>query len=449
MANLVSHPAEHRRRLLITGYHYDRAYSMESRLSWQRAQHAAREYDVTVICAREEITGVGEAPGDVQPVDVNHLPLNRIERALMSLPGAYYLGYRLWHRRVFRRAQQLHAHRPFNLVHHVSFCGYREPSDGWRLGVPFVWGPIGGTQLFPVRFLNQLDPLGAARELIRNMANYCQLRLDRRVRRAARSAASVLAANGEVASSLRAVIGVDAVVQLETGVDGADPAVLARRKVRDDSQPLRILWSGRLQPWKGLPLLLRALAKLPAESRYTLRILGQGPCQRRWQRLAARLGVGAHIEWAGWAEYPDQLAHYQWADVFAFTSLRDTSGTGLLEALAAGAPIIGLNHQGAADVMSDCCAIAVSVSNAADAIDGFRDAVARLAADRPLLRSLSEGAVRRAEDFAWDRQWNVFREIYHRAEQLRPTQSSPARSPAIAPAERRRVRPLVSMRSTK
>lgn len=449
MANLASQPAEKRPRLLITAYHFDRAYSMESRLSWQRAQHAAVEYDVTVICARDEMTNVGEASCNARPVEVVHLPLSRLERALMSLPGVYYVGYRLWHRRVFRRAQQLHAQWPFDLVHHVSFCGYREPSDGWRLGVPFVWGPIGGTQLFPAPFLNQLDPLGAVRELIRNAANYCQLRLDRRIHRAARSAASVMAANCEVASRLRTVFGVDAVVQLETGVDLADATALAERRVRDDSQPLRILWSGRLQPWKGLPLLLRALAKLPGDCRYTLRILGQGPCQRRWQRLATRLGIEANIEWAGWPEYRDQLAHYQWADVFAFTSLRDTSGTGLLEALAAGAPIIGLNHQGAADVMNDRCAVAVPTSDSAAAIDGFRDAVARLAADRELLRSLSEGAVRRAEDFAWDRQWRVFREIYHRAEQLQPTQSSPAPLTAAAPAERRRVRPLVSMRSTK
>jgi glycosyltransferase involved in cell wall biosynthesis len=248
---------------------------------------------------------------------------------------------------------------------------------------------------------------------------------------------------------LRAAFGVEAIVQLETGVDLANPVAFAEGRVRDDSQPLRILWSGRLQPWKGLPLLLRALATLPADCRYTLRILGQGPSQRRWQRHAARLGVDANIQWAGWPEYTDQLAHYRWADVFAFTSLRDTSGTGLLEALAAGAPIIGLNHQGAADVMTDDCAIAVPVSTPAAAIEGICAAVTRLAADRELLQSLSEGAVRRAEDFAWDRQWNVFREIYHRAEQLQPIQSSTARLPAAAPAERRRARPLVSMRSTK
>jgi hypothetical protein len=41
-----------RPHLLMTAYHYDRAHSMESRLSWQRAQHAAEDFDVTVICAR-------------------------------------------------------------------------------------------------------------------------------------------------------------------------------------------------------------------------------------------------------------------------------------------------------------------------------------------------------------------------------------------------------------
>ena len=40
-----------RPRLLVTAFHFDGAHSMESRLSWQRRQHAAAEYDVTVICA--------------------------------------------------------------------------------------------------------------------------------------------------------------------------------------------------------------------------------------------------------------------------------------------------------------------------------------------------------------------------------------------------------------
>ena len=121
----------------MTAYHYDRAYSMESRLTWQRAQFAARDYDVTVLCARppidaDDVAAVASSFND-SGVSIELLPLNRIERALMATPGLYYLGYRLWHRRAYKHAQVLHAQRPFSLVHHVSFCGYREPSDCWQL----------------------------------------------------------------------------------------------------------------------------------------------------------------------------------------------------------------------------------------------------------------------------------------------------------------------------
>jgi glycosyltransferase involved in cell wall biosynthesis len=186
-----------------------------------------------------------------------------------------------------------------------------------------------------------------------------------------------------------------------------------------------------------LPLLLRALAALPADVRYELRVMGQGPCLRRRQHLARRLGISQHVQWIGWPEYAGQLPQYEWADVFAFTSLRDTSGTGLLEALAAGAPIVGLNHQGAADVMNEQCAIAVETSSPAAAVEGFRDAIVRLARDAALLRSLSDAALRRAEQFTWDRQWQVMRAVYHALLEIatnEANESSPAPGAAELPA---------------
>jgi glycosyltransferase involved in cell wall biosynthesis len=414
----VSLQGDRRPRLLIAAYHYDRAYSMESRLSWQRAQHAAAEYDVTVITARPEIDAKRSASD--RDVRVVLQPLNRLERSVTHVPGGFYVGYRMWHRRVLRLAKRLHAELPFDLVHHVSFCGYREPSDLWKLGVPFVWGPVGGTQSFPLRFLGQVSPSAALREVARNVVNEIQLRCGVRVQRAARTAVSVLAANRQVARDIERATGVAPLVQLETGVEIVPAAQSVRPRVGD--APLRILWAGRLQPWKGLPLLLKALAKLPAGASYELRVLGQGPCERRWRRLARRLGVDGLIQWCGWPDYAGQLPHYQWADVFAFTSLRDTSGTGLLEALSAGAPIVGLAHQGAADVMTSDCAVAVDASSPAKAIDGFRDAIADLMVNRARLRALSAGAVERAREHSWERQWNLMGAVYRRARKVAPAE---------------------------
>jgi glycosyltransferase involved in cell wall biosynthesis len=414
MKAMQTHHHESRRAarpcLLLTAYHYDPVFSMESRLAWHRAQQAAREYDVTVICARGEVGQFrGQHGGQITVVG---LPLTRIERTMMKRVVPYYLGYRRWHARVFALAQRLHAERPFDLVHHVSFCGYREPGYCWRLGVPFVWGPVGGTAQFPLAYLGELNAGAAVRELTRNVVNRGQLQFDRRVRRAARASAAILAANREVADDLATRLGVAPKVQLETGVAHVRETP---RPSRDPNEPLRILWAGRFRSWKALPLLLRGLAQLPPDCKYRLRLLGQGPAQTRWQRLAIRLGINEKIEWAGWPEYPEQLPHYDWADVFAFTSLRDTSGTGLLEALAAGAPIVGLDHQGVADVMTSECALRVPVTHPAETASAFATAITRLAGDVGLLARLSAGALARARWYQWDRQWEAFREVYREA----------------------------------
>ncbi|BBO33001.1 glycosyltransferase family 4 protein [Lacipirellula parvula] len=418
-----------RRGLLITAYHYDRLYSMESRLSWQRAEQAAQGYDVTVLCARAPMDWDGrksEASASSRGVRLELLPLNGLERRLMRTPGLYYLGYRMWHRRALRRAQALHLKQRFALVHHVSFCGYREPSEMWQLDAPFVWGPVGGTQPLPSAFLGELSTLDALRERIRARVDAIQIRFDRRVRRAAKHAKCVLAANQAVAADLAQALHVKPLVQLETGVE---PIADVQPRSADGTQPLRILWSGRLQAWKGLSLLLKGLAALPADVRYEVRVMGQGPCETRWRGLAEQLGVAANIHWIGWPDYDGQLPHYQWADVFAFTSLRDTSGTGLLEALAAGAVIVGLDHQGAADVMTGNCAIPVVADSPTTAIEGFRWAISRLANDRQLLAELSAHAIERARDFTWERQWNVTQEIYTQAQRWAVATSAEAALP--------------------
>src|SRR5208337_189807 len=108
---------------------------------------------------------------------------------------------------------------------------------------------------------------------------------------------------------------------------------------------IRLLWSGVLKHCKALHLLICALARLPDAVPYELRVLGDGSLKRRWQRLAERMGVAQHIAWMGWLPHPEAIAQYAWADAFVFSSLRDTTGTVVVEALGAGLPVICLDHQ--------------------------------------------------------------------------------------------------------
>jgi glycosyltransferase involved in cell wall biosynthesis len=116
----------------------------------------------------------------------------------------------------------------------------------------------------------------------------------------------------------------------------------------------------------------------------------------------------------GWLPHDETLRQYHWAQVFLFTSLRDTTGTVVLEALAAGLPVVCLDHQGARDFVTDQCGIKVPVTTPGKTIDGLRDAIAALARDPSYRRRLGEGAVRRAERYAWPHNGAQLAEVYRR-----------------------------------
>lgn len=396
--------------------------SMESRIGWYRAVHAARRHHVTVLHGvlhdTAELRHEAELLGLGDRLDFVRVERCALGKLLTKAATTYYAGYRLWHQCVLKIARQLHKAEPFDLVHQTTYSGYREPGFGWQLKTPFVWGPVGGTQSFPLAYLGQLTPRTAWIEMCRNAINAWQLRFSRRVRRASRAPNVLIAATQKGADDIRQATGRDIPVQLETALD---TPVGPSRGPRAADAPLNILWSGRLRAWKTLPLLFRALPLLPPDVDWRLRVMGVGRSEPEWRRLAERLGIADRIEWLGWPEYRETLPHYRWADAFAFTSMRDTSGTGLLEALAAGTPIVGVNHQGAADIMTTDCAVPVPVGRPRDTITGFATALTQLAREPVTWKRLSDGCRLAATRHGWELQADKLHAWYAQAMQSKAT----------------------------
>jgi glycosyltransferase involved in cell wall biosynthesis len=273
---------------------------------------------------------------------------------------------------------------------------------------------------------------------LRNIANCVQLRFSPRVRRAARKAAAVLAASSTNQRDLARALGIGAEVLSDVGIeevfgrksamDATDaaqhtpspPAPLPRAGEGSGETPvsqageLRVLWCGELTPRKALSLLIKALARLPRDVPYKLRVIGDGPSRARWERLARRTGVAAHMEMLGKLPRDQVLAEYRWANVFVFSSLRDTMGTVMLEALAYGVPVICLDHHGAHDVVTDECGIKVPVTGPGETIDGLCDALLALARDPDRRRWLSAGALERAEEYVWSCNGERLAAVYRR-----------------------------------
>ena len=76
----------------------------------------------------------------------------------------YYIWWQ-WHVGVY--VKKLLRTHSFDLFHHLTWCTFRFPTFLGRKGVPLVMGPLGGGEVAPLRFYEDLPLLAQAKELLR------------------------------------------------------------------------------------------------------------------------------------------------------------------------------------------------------------------------------------------------------------------------------------------
>ena len=116
-------------------------------------------------------------------------------------------------------------------------------------------------------------------------------------------------------------------------------------------QPLRLLYVGRLESWKGLHVLLRALAVLGTGG-WRLRIAGRGEQEEPLRDQARGLGIGGSVEFLGHVPNRSLPALYASSAVLVVPSVRTPSVTEVWalvvnEAMQAGTLVVASNCIGA------------------------------------------------------------------------------------------------------
>jgi glycosyltransferase involved in cell wall biosynthesis len=216
-------------------------------------------------------------------------------------------------------------------VHGLNYHTFAAVVAGRRLGKPVV---------------TKLANSGAASDLAK-MREDRQLALARFMLPTALRSDLFVALNPDIVVELKAAgVPGNRIVELANGVETRPAGPRDRRLLRD---PACILYVGRLHPQKGLDTLLHAFARLRQPA--TLRLVGDGPVRDDLASLAARLGVAKAVEFAGRRE--DVSAELDGADVFVLPSRVEGLSNALLEAMAAGLPVVVSDIAGNRKVVQD------------------------------------------------------------------------------------------------
>ena len=249
------------------------------------------------------------------------------------------LYYLIWQVLALRRAQQLMQERRFDLVWHVTLANAWIGTTAGLLGLPLVYGPVGGGVSPPWSLLGTLGVRGCGYELARATARICGRRVNPLARISWRRARMILALNEQTRQWLPRPHRARCVVFPHAVLDGIRPDGGSR--CRPSSV---MLFAGRLLAWKGVSLAVRALKELPG---WSLVVCGDGPDRRRLEELSSRLGVDGRVEFRGWVARSElQRVMRTEATVFVFPSLHDDSPFAVVEALSAGLPVVCLDRGG-------------------------------------------------------------------------------------------------------
>jgi glycosyltransferase involved in cell wall biosynthesis len=313
----------------------------------------------------------------------------------------FYRYYRKWQQKTLTIACKIVASNRIDIIHQLNMIGFREPGYLWKIkDIPFVWGPIGGIKMFPVAYLQGARLEQQVFYRLKNMLNSLQLRFDRRVCMALGSAALLISAIPDTYRAIKEYHKAESVTIPETGCfinrdNDAD---------RFHDPCFHILWAGKFDFRKQLPLALRAIAATGNDN-IVLDVFGSGNKRQivAVQRLARELNIDGQVVWHGNRPHHEVMQEMQRSQLFFFTSVSEDTSTVVLEAISCCTPILCFDINGMGHVVDGSIGIKIGISNPKQSVADFAEQIQYLYHNRSILKTMSINSLRRQEELSWER----------------------------------------------
>ena len=296
------------------------------------------------------------------------------------------LSYSRTARNILQTMDIVHIHHPFisgSLA--MRFCRPR--------GIPIVFTNHTRYDLYAQAYLPMLPGAVSETALDAYLSSFC------------RSCDLVIAPSKGIQHVLAGYGIVDRVVVLPNGVDIQPYMDCDQPMDRDnfgyDKHDIVLVYVGRIGPEKNLPFLLRAYAGVTqAVEQAKLLIVGEGPERENLEDRLNHMGLNKYVTFTGRIPYEQVPAFLAMADIFVTASASEVHPLSVIEALATGLPVLGIDSPGVGDIIED--GINGQLVSQGD-ISAYTAKLTRLIVDRELRIHLGAQAKLDSSSYAIDR----------------------------------------------
>lgn len=403
--------------ILVNAYAVSPNWGSEQGLGWNWVINLAKYCHLDVITEGEWHDDIEIALKDLPQrsnLKFHYLPVSEKIRKMCWNQGdwRFYWHYEKWQRRALEKAREICANKHIDVLHQLNMIGFREPGYLWKIeNIPFVWGPIGGMELMPLAYLHGASWKQRIFNKVKNQINKYQYSHSRRVRKAIERSSALVSAVKGVRDVLSSIYDRNSFLINETGIALSNDA--PSKTFTPSVSPLKIIWVGKLDFRKQLPLALRSV--IATEKRdIELHVCGAGSeiaLEKMWS-IAEAGNITSQLNYHGVVPHDKMIEMMKQSDLMLFTSIMEATSTVVLEALSVGLPVICFNTCGFGPIVKDFAGITVELSDLNKSVNEFAYQILKVYNNREILKEISSRIIANRDAFTWDSKARKILDIY-------------------------------------
>ena len=170
------------------------------------------------------------------------------------------------------------------------------------------------------------------------------------------------------------------------------------------NEVVRLLFVGRLVPYKGADMLVEAMSGLEQSVRkkINLTIVGDGAERKNLEQKVLHSNLKEKVYFSGWVSQEEILYYYRNSDIFCFPSIREFGGAVVLEAMASGLPCIVVDNGGIGEYVTEETGFKINPISRNYVIQELKKYIQFLVQDQELRHRMSLNAVNLMRHFTWE-----------------------------------------------
>lgn len=342
-----------------------------------------------------------------------------------------YPVYWAFNRSVYSQFKEAIGRGDYDLVHSITPMMPRYPVKTVKAcgKTPFVLGPVNGGVPFPEGF----KELGRREYSYLNFLRWVGRSMIPGYRETYKKANYILAGSTYTLNLIKQLFPKIQDDQIELFYENGITSSFIRSDAESTlgkipakasvDNKVKLLYVGRLVPYKGADMLLEAVGRLDAsvKEKIHLTIVGKGSEEQNLESQVKQLELDEYVHFTGYVEQYQTLEYYQNSDIFCFPSVREFGGAVVLEAMANALPCIVVDNGGIGEYVTEKTGFKISPISREFVVEKLAIYIAQLVEDHIMRHDMSCEAIQRAKEFTWDVKTQKIVDIYSEILEKRST----------------------------